>query len=237
MDATRNLLAISILILSGCNTLRGAPPTPFTARDVWSPDAVKLMVTNLAAPSANVHDDTDQSCTKLRDSNASQLIAYVDVNYMSYRQSFVFDRQHTNAISDGLQLAMTIAGGLTTSAGVKDNYLAGIGLLTGGEAIYDKTYLFEKTAPALVSQMDASRKLRLGELSAKLMELGCASYPGRVALADIMDYYYRGTVVGAISATQKDAEAKDVRAQEVLNRLNRLNQQRMNVTDGLPDSP
>ena len=65
--------------------------------------------------------------------------------------------------------------------------------------------------------MDASRKLRLSELLVKLETYHCLDYPAQVALSDIMDCYFNGTLVGAITATQKDAEAKDVRAQDALN--------------------
>lgn len=206
------ILMLGMLALVGCNTLRGAPEPPFKASEVWTGDTVKGWVSNLAGSSP-----TDTTCKQTRNINATQLVAFVDVNYMQYRQGFVFDKQQAEVASTGLQLMMTLAGGLTTSKGVKDNYLAGIALLTGGEAIYDKSFLFEKTAPALVSQMDASRKLRLSELLVKLETYDCLDYPAQVALSDIMDYYFKGTLVGAITATQKDAEAKDVRAQEALN--------------------
>lgn len=218
MNTMRYVAVVGVLTLTGCNTLRGAPEPPFKTAHVWTDDSVKTLVLNLANPASNT-STADDLCKQSRNLNASQLIAFVDVNYMHYRQGFVFDRQHTQAASTSLKLMMTAAGGLTSSRGVKDNYLAGIGLLTGGEALYDKTYLFEKTAPALVSQMDASRKLRLSELLTKLQGLECPDYPGQVVLSDIIDYYYKGTVVGAISATQKDAEAKDAVAQKTLKLL------------------
>jgi hypothetical protein len=215
------ILALVMLALVGCNTMRGAPEPPFKSSQVWTDDAVKAWVDALAASKPS-----DVNCKQTRDYNAIQLIALIDVNYMHYRQGFVFDKQQVQAISSGLQLMMTIAGGLTNSTGVKDNYLAGIALMTGGEAIYDKSFLFEKTAPALASQMDASRKLRLSEILAKLEGYECQKYPAQVALSDILDYYFKGTLIGAITATQKDAEAKDADAQKALNAINEVRLQR-----------
>lgn len=218
MRKVRYLVVLTCLTLASCNTLRGGPEQPFATKDVWDKNAVKTVVDALSGNVANT--PTEDDCVGTRNINAFKMIAYVDVNYLQYRHTLIYDKQHTQAITDGLQLLMTIAGGLTDSTGVKDNYLAGIALLTGGEAIYDKSYLFEKTAPALVAQMDASRKQRLVELLAKLDGLQCSKYPGLVALSDILDYYYIGTLSGAIASTQKDADSKDTQAQILLNALN-----------------
>lgn len=225
MDSIKLLAVIGAVLLTACHTIRGAPPAPFKASKVWDDSSLKDLVSTLSGAQTNTKPVED--CKDIRNLSAHQLIAYVDVNYMNYRQSFVFDRQHADAISDGLQLMMTVAGGLTNSKGVKDNYLAGIAILTGGETIYDKSYLFEKTAPALATQMDAGRKEKALELLTKLEKLPCPAYPGQVVLADILDYYSRGTVVGAITETHKDAQAKDAQATLLLNELNAQRLQRL----------
>ncbi len=218
MEFARLLTALSILLLVGCTTLRGAPPTPFKADKIWTDQTVKNMLDNLSGDTTNSFP-VKSGCEDTRDFYARQLIAYIDANYLNYRQSFVFDRQHADAVSSGLQLMMTVAGTLTESKGVKDNYLAGIALMTGGEAIYDKSYLFDKSAPALVTQMDATRKERLVVLLGKL-DFRCDQYPGQIALSDILDYYYVGTIVGAIEGAQKDAKKKDEEATRSLQDLN-----------------
>lgn len=219
------LLLVSTLVLTSCNTLRGGPPSPIAVKEAWTDERLKGVVQGLSGETANTPSNT--GCKDARNLNTYILISYVDVNYLQYRQSLVYDKQHAQAISSSLQLMMTIAGGLTDSSGVKDNYLAGIALLTGGEAVYDKSYLFEKTAPALASQMDAGRKGRLVEMMAKLQNFDCSQYPGLVALSDVLDYYHQGTLPGAISATQKNAETKDAEAQGL---MDALNMQRMKNT-------
>jgi len=218
--AIRMAAALAVLLLVGCSTLRGAPKLPFEASQVWDDKGVKNIVTSLAsAKDITNADGGTTTCKVIRNDNATKLLAFVDVSYMEFRQTFVFDKQHAEATSDALQLMMTVASTLTNSKGVKENYLAGIALLSGGEVVYDKSYLFDKAAPALVSQMDAARKVRLAEILTRLERLDCDKYSGQVALSEILNYYYTGTVVGAISETQKDAEKKDKEGTDALKAL------------------
>lgn len=223
MYSARCLFILLNVFLCGCNTLRGGPPVPYKSDVVWTDAERTRTLQSLTGTDINEYPfGNPVECREKRNFYANQMISSIDADYTEYRSAFVFDRQRTDAISDGLQLAMTVAGTLTDSKGVKDNYLAGIALLTGGEAIYDRSFLFEKTAPGLAAQMDANRDKQLALLLTKLGRLDCANYTGRQVLADLLAYYQAGTVMGAIRSAQTDAESKKEAAAVHLNRTKQV---------------
>jgi hypothetical protein len=153
-----------------------------------------------------------------RNESIRKLIAYIDVRYMHFRHDIVANGKHSGAIASGLTLATDIAATLTESTGVKDNYIALSALIQGGETIYNKEYLFQRTLDALVTQMDASRKSKLVEIRRSML-LDVTEYPGESAIADIFDYYYAGTINGAIVHTQKTASEDESKSSEALRTL------------------
>lgn len=201
------LFALVCAALSGCVTgLRGAPARPFTSKNVEAGHYVGAV---------EVRKLIDAGDKSTRDNAINRLLAVIDVRYMEFRHNVVANRKHLGGGSGLLQLGATVAGGLTDSIGVKDNYLAFSTLLQGGEAIYDKNYLFERTLVTLVTQMDASRKERLAVIRNQ-MSKGVDEYTGQMALNDVIDYYQSGTLTGAVNAAQIAATDAKKAAEENL---------------------
>jgi hypothetical protein len=193
----RSLIVIAALLGVGCATTTGAPKKPYTedhVKDLTADQPLKaLLGTTLASD---------------RNKQTFLALAVVDLRYNEFKQAMEGDRKHTASIADALTLAMTIAGSLTESAGVKQNYLQGIALVTGGMSIYDKNYLYSQTITALVAQMDANRKKKLAEML-KSMGDDIDKYPATAAYNDVLEYYQSGSVLGALMGIQADAKAKE----------------------------
>lgn len=198
----RCIVLLLALALPGCATFRGAPELPFNDDEVFRKEEVQGVLRDLADPTKT----TDEAA---RNARVIALIAAIDLRYTAFKQNFMASRQHVGSLSDALTLAMTVAGSLTSSAGVKNNYLQGIALVKGGAENYDKNYLLTQTVHALVAQMDASRKQKLDEIYAKLEQASIADYPAIAAYSDVLDYYHAGSVLGAITSIQADAKQKE----------------------------
>ena len=79
----------------------------------------------------------------------------------------------------------------------------------------DKNVFFEKTMPALLSQMIALRKKVLVKLRGDMLD-GVDVYPLNEALIGVEDYFFAGTIPGAISAIVEEAGANSRKADEDL---------------------
>ena len=183
------------LIANGCATIGGAPKRPYTQ------DYAKNLSANESMKRLLGEGLTDQE----RDKHLFNALSVVDLRYNEFREALASERKHTSSIADAATLAMTVASSLTNSKGVKEHYLQGIALLTGGMNIYDKDYLQSQTITALIAQMDANRKSRMVEI---LKSIGNSidRYPGPAAYNDVLLYYQEGTVLGAIMGIQRDAK-------------------------------
>ncbi|ANB16236.1 hypothetical protein [Dokdonella koreensis] len=200
---------LGTLCFSGCATgFRGAPKLPFNPEQAYVAFESGKELERLAALGPT---DTKEERNEL----VTRLISAVDLRYSEFKHDFVANRKHASSIADTLTLAMTVAGTLTTSAGVKDHYLAGIALVTGSQGIYDKNYLFAQTVSALIAQMDANRKEKLLEIVTAMSE-DMASYPPISAFNDIIDYHHAGSVMGALIAIQRDARKKEEKSAKAL---------------------
>jgi hypothetical protein len=220
MSATvRCIVVLLVAALSGCATFRGAPELPFDGDKVFGKDEIQNVLKELADSNTTI-DETD------RDERIIKLIASVDIKYTEFKQQFMANRQHAGSLSDAMTLAMTVAGSLTSSAGVKNNYLQGIALVRGGAENYDKNYLLTQTVHALVAQMDANRKGKLEDIYEK-MNRRLDEYPAMAAYNDVLDYYHAGTVLGAIVSIQSDAKEKENVASRNLGEVQTRRQQRL----------
>src|SRR5690606_26562999 len=130
----------------------------------------------------------------------SPILALIDIRYAGFRQELASSKKNSSAVASALLLATDIAGGLADSVGAKDNYLAFSALLSGGELIYDRNYMYDQTVSALVAKMDANRSAKLLEIRSAMKSQDTDQYPGQVAIADLIEYHYAGSLLGAITA-------------------------------------
>ena len=202
-------LLMAMTLVSGCSTFRGAPAPllkPSLMKDDGFVDA-KAQMDILVSADLSVEN---------RNAAVFKLMALADVRYLQFRNDIVSNRKHTRSASNALLLATDIAATLTQSRGVKDNYIALSALINGGETIYDKDYLFDRTIEALVAQMDANRKAKQVLIYEALRDGSVQAYPGQAALADVLDYYYMGTINAAVIGVQKSANEQQRQSEKEL---------------------
>lgn len=214
MSRSNRILVLALFVgaslASGCSTFRGAPAAPVERRlveDKAFVDVEAEMKTLATTQNKNA-----------RDASIRKLMALIDIRYLHFRNDIVSNRKHTKSASNALLLATDIAATLTESTGVKDNYIALSALIRGGDTIYDKDYLFDRTIDALVAQMDANRKAKQVELYRRMLQ-SVEQYPAQAAIADVFDYYYTGTLNGALIGVQQSAAEQEKKSEQELLRI------------------
>lgn len=195
----RGSLVAALLMLVGCATgFRGAPSPPFKLEVIEKSENFsnsEVMLNSLL----QAKDKTERNAAMM------PILSLIDIRYGDFRHNLEANKKHSSAITNVLSLAADVAGGLTNSIGVKDNYLALSTLLSGSELIYDKNYMYEQSLSALITQMDANRSAKLLEIHKAMLGRELEEYPAQVALVDVIEYHYAGSLLAATSAVQRDA--------------------------------
>jgi hypothetical protein len=150
-------------------------------------------------------DFDGSDCKTIRNRQVSLLLSAVDANYYEFRKDLFANSRHSAAGSGALTLLMTIAGGLTGSAGVKQHYLLGTNLVNGISTQFDKSYLYEKNIASLVATMDGERDALLSRILDSMDEV---DYRGQSALLDVYKYFVAGTLENAVTSLERQARQK-----------------------------
>ena len=141
-------------------------------------------------------------------------IRAIDLHFGVFQQALFREGVSTNILADwitlGLGGATATIGGATTKAAL-GAVSAGI---TGAKTSIDKNVYFEKTMPALLAQMIASRKVASARIQEGLTR-AAGLYPLNQALIDLEDYYNAGTIPGAAALIIEQAGATAKKADEV----------------------
>lgn len=211
--AMRRLVDITILtlclgIIGGCQTLKGRPESIITGKLTLAEDIPNATLRKLLTAT------TDEN----RDTWLAEVLGQCDARYVAFRDDFLVNDNSFNAGIDLASLLVDVAGKLTTSAGVKDNYLSASALLGGSRTVVNSRFLYSQTGLALIKGMDAARAATELEIRQR-QELGIDAYTGRNAYVDALRYYFAGTVYGGLIWLQGNAEKQETRSQEAMIRL------------------
>jgi hypothetical protein len=196
------LIVIACLALTGCT----AAITGFPDRSV-DPTADLAAVEPYFSPKAI----TDYgSCTPKRDCRNNILEARIhadDVHFSIFEQQLYSQGIGFGIGTDWLALALNTVGSNYARAATALN--ASAGAVSGASAAYQKDALYNHTLPLVMAQMVAKRKevlalIRAGENQDE------ATYPLFRGLNDLEDYYYAGSLPGALNnlATSTGAQSK-----------------------------
>lgn len=197
------LLLLSVAA-TGCSTLRGTP-TRYQATDeiVQKIDLKAEEMAQLAV--------TEDAAERNRLQNKA--MAVIDQRFHAFVRDLAADRADSSAVVAGTTLGASTAGAFVDGVKAKTNYALFAASVVGAFGIVDKNYFYEKTVPALVAAMRASRaKVQLGIKRAQSDTV--EQYSGAEALQDVERYYAAGTLLAAISdvTARAETEANDAQA-------------------------
>lgn len=208
------------LLVFMTTTFGGCAASGFPARSTNESNELKALeklfgsstiITDYHDPTKTAPDDRKTS----RNEIVAGRMALIDAHYHIFVRKFVNEKQGTDTAHDIAVMGLGSAGALLDPTGTSQ-ILAGISAgLTGVKASIDKHYYYEKTVRALYTQMNAERK-RIRLIILQSLVLDAEKYPLAQALADLDEYYYAGTFLGALTAVERDASAKDQEAEKKL---------------------
>lgn len=201
------VVVIALQALNGCAAIRGAPPSfPNSAEALKQLDPQYDEVLN-----AYYRPGADQRA--IRNRFIETRLGAIDAQYLSFKESLYTQSVTSNILVDLTTIGLNVAGVATPGSSAKTILHGASGGLIGAKAAVDKNVFFERTMPALLSQMEALRKT----VRARILE-GLArtvdAYPLTQAVSDLQDYYVAGTIHGAIVGVTRDAIVSDRKADE-----------------------
>jgi hypothetical protein len=190
-------------LLGGCSTLRAYPDR---SGDVAT--ELKALDEYHKATVLKTYSDYKEDAAKkaYRDEVVTGRIRAIDLHFGEFQQGVFREGVSTNLATDMILLGLGAVTATTGGAALKAALGATSAGVAGAKASIDKNVYFEKTMPALLGQMIASRKQALVKIQEGLGR-DVNLYPLNQALIDLEDYYNAGTIPGAIVAIVEQAGA------------------------------
>lgn len=205
--AATAVAAAAMAMAGGCASMQGGPD--HAAGDASS--AAVIDADYAAAISEyTVAGVSESRRAAVREGYVTRRAARIDRAYSSFRQDLYAQRTQSAIGLDVATMTLTAIAAAVGDSGVKTGAAALAGGLVGGKASIDKNLYFDRTLPALLTQMDSGRLDVRARLLAGLL-LPTSGYSLMQADADLSDYQAAGTVAGAITAMTD--QAGKVRAQ------------------------
>ncbi len=228
--------ALCLVSLGGCGSF-GGYPEPLESRAVAlsyvQADTLPAAIAAYDAAAAGTPSAIQQQDLRAkRDKIVRARIYAIDINYDDFARTLSTEQKSFAVGSDVLIAGLTGAATLAKSARTKTHLTTYAGGVLGVRASVDKEVYYSKTLPAVVSQMEASRKAVLAKISEGLAKPN-ADYPLAAALADLQDYYIAGTLNGALTQITKDAGVKSQAAEERIDNVTTLKANYDSLADSL----
>lgn len=197
-NAARLLAGLLLAVAAtGCSTMRGTPER------FQSADAVVQAIDLSADELAQLAQSTDRA---ERNRVQNRALAVIDLRFHAFVRDLAADRADSSAAVAGTSLGVSTAGAFVDSVKAKTHYALFGAALVGAFGIVDRSYFYERTVPALVAAMRASRSTVLLRIRQQQQE-DTVSYGGVAALQDLEDYYAAGTLLAAIAEITSRAES------------------------------
>jgi hypothetical protein len=137
------------------------------------------------------------AATLLRNNTVTARIFSIDANFHQFVRELT-TQQNLSAVGvDWAAIGLASAGAVVGSAQTKAILAAISAGILGAKASVDKDIFYNKTIPALITLMEAQRKMVLAQIYTGLKK-GAADYTLYQALADLDSYYNAGTINGAL---------------------------------------
>ena len=193
-------LATTVIGLVGC-----ASTSPRIPKAVDYDNALTMYSTNTFGGdlakyrSAFEKGDTNRA-TRLRDAMIQRIRVEIEINYRQFELSLFSSRATFATGADWVELGLA---GATTITGGEHAKTVLAGILTalkGGRLSVDKNWFREKTTETIISSMQAERSKKLLLITGKMAAGDAMHYTFEEAWADLVDYFYAGTLEAGIQA-------------------------------------
>lgn len=149
---------------------------------------------------------TGESARVLRNKMTYQLLAEVDFVYYEYETKLFLNQGRFNVGSDFLQLGLAAGTTVINGARAKTVLSAILSGVTGTSLSVDKNYFRQQTAQAIASSMEANRD-RVKAVILQQLAQDTVIYPFAAARADLIRYFFAGTLSSGLQQLHQEAAA------------------------------
>ncbi|MGH8532801.1 MAG: hypothetical protein ACREV1_08800 [Gammaproteobacteria bacterium] len=210
-----------VLVASGCGhfaATRGFPSqsvdveTRLAQMDIYRGDT---LIQEYNDP-VNANNPTERR--RIRNDLINGRIALIDIHFNEFLQGLHEEDVGLNIATDAITIGLGTAGALVTG-GASQVLSGSSAAVIGAKESVDKNAFFDQTMPALMAKMRAQRKSVLVGIRDGLLNSTDAQYPLAQGLADLEEYYYAGTIPGAITGVVQSAGAEGAQADKDLLRV------------------
>lgn len=138
--------------------------------------------------------------TERRNIIAYDLIFLINEFYDAYELSWFSGVQTGNVVGDLLSLGTSTAGAVAGGEGVKTMLAAITAGVIGGKRSFEKHFLADQSISLIIFNMRKGRQGKLRQIRETLSKTTDSEYRLQEVLIDLQEFYYAGTVLGAIQA-------------------------------------
>ena len=205
----RLFVTFTAVLLPGCaginqtNRLGNpfAPPSPLAASVVakWEKELANTDVTAIET-------------RKDRNDLVYRLIFMCDYRFNRYESDLMLGKATRDSFIDMSMFGLNAASTLITPGSATKALAAVAGGLGFSRATVEKNFYLNHAAPVLMGKMRALRTEKLNEI-VKNLSRGIDDYPASLAIIDVLDYYNRGTMIGALQAISNDTAVQTIKAE------------------------
>ena len=203
------------MLLAGCQAVSGYPPPTMSRTEALG----SVKTDSAVAAEADYGKATDEDARRtVRDRIVRARIFVIDINYNDFARSLNTEQKAFSIGSDIAVLSLAGAGSLAKSSRTQARFAAWTAGVLGARSAIDKEIYFDKTLPAIIAQMDASRRTSLAALFLGLAQSD-SGYSLLQAKADLENYYIAGTLPGALASITKEAGKQAAAADQKIERI------------------
>lgn len=157
-------------------------------------------------------DVTTIDTVRERNDLVYRLIFLCDYRFSRYEADLMLGRAARDTFIDLSMFGLNTASALMTPGSSTQVLSAVAGGLGFSRATVEKNFYMNHAAPVLMAKMRALRTEKLNEIVRNLGR-SIQSYPASLAVIDVLDYYNRGTMLGALQAISNETAVQAIKAQ------------------------
>ena len=204
---------VGMSLISGCASIQGFPDRP---DDVGKSLKALKKTYSIDVVLQKFRDEkiTPEAQLSYRNEVISGRMLTIDMQYSLYQKGLYSQGVGSQIGLDIVELGLGGAGALV-DGGTSQILSAVSGGIAGTQSSIDKTLFYDQTLPAILAVMNSERttirtRIEKGE------QLSLTDYPITRALSDLENYYFAGTIPGAISQITSQAGEKQAEAEQIV---------------------
>jgi hypothetical protein len=212
------LQVLALVMLPWMTGCLGRFERPAVPKVVAPPDKTGSYTLDNYKTDLKAYDDAtaDADRVRLRNKMVYGIMAEIDYVFYDYETKLYLNQGTFKVGGDFLELGLSSASTITNGARAKTVLSGVLSGVSGVNLSIDKNFFRQQTVQAIASSMEANRD-RTKNVILQQLKLDSATYPFSAARADLIRYFFAGTLPSGLQQLHQQAAAT---AQTQQNKLN-----------------